>query len=265
MTALYASLDLPYAAHPAQRYDLFMPDSRQNRPVIVCFHGGWWNHGRHQDLRAFCLHLAELGQNCATVGIRQFGAGAQHGQDIIDDAKAGIAKVAEEVAMADTHATSLFLLGTGSGSLIAMVAAAQLAQSSNLRLCGVIACGVSPSLETWDGCNPALGRTLDQFAAGHRLELNPLSLTPSALPPLLLLHGDEDTEVPAKLVQRLHARMVEAGESSTLAFLSGLGHQFIEQPFERGGKAAIERILPFIDEHAWVQERERLFTGRGKE
>jgi hypothetical protein len=56
--------------------------------------------------------------------------------------------------------------------------------------------------------------------------------------------------------------VVEAGESSVLAVLSGLGHQFIENPAERGARTAMERIVPFLKDHAREPSSARLFVGR---
>jgi acetyl esterase/lipase len=262
MPELHSSLGIAYGPQPRQGCDLFIPDSQDDSTLVVCFHGGWWSHGRHEDLRGFCLHLAELGCPTATVGYRLIGDGARHGQDIIDDARAGTLKAIEEAACAGANPGSVVLLGSGSGSLIALAVAAQLSLDPKLHVRGAIACGVSPTLEHWEGCSATVAKALDQFAGTNRHALSPLHLQPDHLPPLLLLHGDNDLEVPAKLAQRLHARVIEAGEISTLAVLSGLGHQFIEQPFERGAKAALERILPFIQEHARNPEREQLFAGR---
>ena len=60
---------------------------------------------------------------------------------------------------------------------------------------------------------------------------------------LLLLHGDSDADVPAKVAQRLHAKAIEADEASTIAVLTGVGHLFIEHPLERGAKAALDKVF----------------------
>jgi acetyl esterase/lipase len=265
MPDLRTSLALPYGQHVRHRFDVFVPQALESAAVVVCFHGGWWSQGRHEDLRPFCLHLAEQGFACATVGYRLLGDGARHGQDIIDDAKAGALKAMEEASVDGASATSVILLGSGAGSLIALTTAAQLANDPKVRIRGAIACGVSPTLEHWEGSTTAVTRALDQFAGATRHLLSPMELKPESFPPLLLLHGDNDQDVPAKLAQRLHARAIEADETSSLAVLTGPGHQFIEQPFERGAKAAFERIVPFLREYAREPERERLFTGKGRD
>ncbi|WP_068825851.1 alpha/beta hydrolase [Pseudomonas sp. BMS12] len=37
--------DLPYGAHPRQRYDLYLPAAPRNAPIIFMVHGGGWHTG----------------------------------------------------------------------------------------------------------------------------------------------------------------------------------------------------------------------------
>ncbi len=261
MPALHAVLALPFGSHPRQQLDVFVPNRLVARGMVALIHGGWWTQGRHHDLRPLALHLAELGFASATIGHRQLGDGARFGQDLVDDVKAGITKALEESAIAGGSDSTVVVLGSGSGSLTALTVASQFATDARIRVRGAIACGVTPTLEHWDGCQPTIAKALDQFAGNQRHLLSPLELPPSTLPPLLLLHGDSDADVPAKMAQRLHARAIEADETSTIAVLTGVGHRFIEHPLERGAKAALERIVPFLTEQAREPEREQLFTG----
>jgi len=261
MPALHAVLAQPFGNHPRQQIDVFIPERLTARGLVALIHGGWWSQGRHQDLRLLALHLAELGFASATIGHRQFGDGARFGHDLVDDVKAGIAKALEESAIAGASDSTVVLLGSGSGSLTALTVASQLSSDARIRVRGAIACGVTPTLEHWEGCSSTVAKALDQFAGNQRHLLSPMDLPAASLPPLLLLHGDSDPDVPAKLAQRLHAHAIEADEMSTLAILTGVGHRFIEQPLDRGAHSALERIVPFLTEQAREPEHERLFTG----
>lgn len=261
MPALHVVLAQPYGPHPRQQFDVMVPEQLATRGLVVLIHGGWWSQGRYQDLRPLALHLAELGYASASIGHRLLGDGARHGQDLIDDVKLGITKALEESALAGASDNTVVLLGSGSGSLIALTTASHLSTDARIRVRGVIACGVTPTLDHWEGCPSAVTKALDQFAGGHRHMLSPMELPAASLPPLLLLHGDNDSDVPAKLAQRLHAHAIEADEVSTLAVLSGVAHGFIEHPHERGAKAALERIIPFLNENAREPDQEQLFLG----
>ncbi len=260
---MYCALKVPYGPHARNHYDLFIPEGSEESALTICLHGGWWSQGRNEDLRLLCLALAESRIASATIDFRSFADGARAGQDLIDEIRGAIVKILDDSAVNGMDGRSLILLGSGSGSLLALTLAAQLGEDPKLRVRGAIACGVTPSLDHGDGMAGTLAKAIDQFAGTQRHALSPLHIRPEAFPPLLLLHGDADAEVPAKLAHRFHLKVVEGGEESALAVLSGLGHQFVENPMDRGGKAALERIVPFIQEHARAPEAEASFCDPG--
>src|SRR5476651_1209925 len=104
------------------------------------------------------MALAEEGFAAACVGTRLLGDGARHGHDLVDDVVAAAGKVLEESQVFGGNAKSLVLLGSGSGSLTALVAAEVLGRDPKLRVRAAIACGVTPTLEPWDGCPTAVAR-----------------------------------------------------------------------------------------------------------
>jgi acetyl esterase/lipase len=260
MTVISTVLGSSYGIHPRQRYDLFVPERREPPVLVVCL-GGSWQGGRHEDQRSLALALAEQGYAAACLGHRLLGDGARHGQDICDDVRAALTKAVEEAAIHGAAPRSVILLGLGDSSLVALAVASQ-CHGYIPAVRAVVACGVHPTLETWDGCPTATIKLHEQFAGGHKQHFDPMHLDAHRFPPVLLVHGDSDTEVPARLVTKLHMRLVEAGESSTLAILAGLGHQILNHPHDRAGKLALERILPFLAEHAREPGGdERLFAG----
>jgi acetyl esterase/lipase len=258
---LHAVLSLSYGPHARQQCDVFVPLRPKNKTLLALFHGGWWTQGKPQDLRLLALHLGELGYACALIGTRLLGDGARHGQDIIDDSKLALAKALEEASLHGASAQSVIVWGSGSGSLTALSTAMHVARHETIRVRGCIACGVTPTLEPWDGCAPTVTKSLEQFANHARHLISPMDMSAELLPPLFLLHGDSDNEVPARLAQRLHARAIEANETSQLAVLSGLGHRFIENPYDRAAKTALDRIIPFIDQYGHETDGETLFCG----
>jgi len=251
MPTIRALTAVPYGAHPRQAFDLFVPEDADGRATVVCMHGGWWSQGHHHDLRLTALHLAEQGIPTATLGHRLLGDGARGGQDIVDDLRAGLAKLVDEAGLLDASTRNVVLLGSGSGSLFALAlgALSHLEPKFPVRVRAVVACGVTPSIDPWEGCPLAMTRVLHAVAAGHGHQWNPPTLKAEAFPPLLLLHGDADAEVPAKSAAKLHQRVIDAGEESAFAVLTGVGHQFIENPYDRAGKDAMDRIVPFLHEH----------------
>jgi pimeloyl-ACP methyl ester carboxylesterase len=260
---LSAALSVSFGHHPELKLDAFVPENGvEGQALVVGIHGGWWHQGHHQDLRACCLALAEHGHPSATIGFRSIAGptanpGPEHarnGMDILSDVMVGITKAAEEATLLGWGGRSVVLLGSGSGSLIALLAAHRLSTDRSLRataprIRAVIACGVTPSLDNHDGWAVALAPVMDRFAGRDRHALSPLHQSPGGFPAALLLHGDKDPDVPVMLAQRFHQRIAPANEGSHLHVLAGLGHHFIEQPQSLGGRTALERILPFLTEH----------------
>lgn len=256
------SLSSPYGAHPSQRVDVFVPTGGEDRALVACFAGGWWHAGWHEELRALCLTIAGAGLPTAAIGVRPLAApgtasGPEHarsGAEVLTDARAGLGRALEEAALSGHGGRSCALLGSGAGSLVALVLAHRLGLAGGrggepLARCA-IACGVTPGLEHGDAAANVPAALLDRFAGTAHRQLSPLHLEPAGFPPLLLLHGDVDAEVPAATARRLHEHVAGAGEASEFALLTGLGHQFIERPWERAGREAVERIAPFLLRHA---------------
>lgn len=259
---IIASLSSPYGPQAAQRVDVFVPAGGEERALVACFAGGWWTGGRQQELRACCLALAEAGLPAAAIGVRPLAApgsapGAEHarsGADILADARAGLGRALDEAALAGHGGRSCALLGSGSGSLVALVLAHRLGAAGGrggepLARCAV-ACGVTPGLDHHEVGAGVPAPLLDRFAGTAHTQLAPLHLEPAAFPPLLLVHGDADAEVPPAIAERLHQRLAEAGEADEFALLAGLGHQFIERPWEPAGRLALDRVVPFLLRHA---------------
>jgi acetyl esterase/lipase len=258
MPEIHCSLNLSYGPNPRHVVDIFVPREPVNKSLLVLIHGGWWSAGHPHDLRLAAMHLAELGWPVAVPGFRQLGEGARNGQDIFDDVRNGIKKAREEISLIGAASHSAILIGSGSGSLIALTASSLLLTDpkAGVMIRAAVACGVTPSLEPWEGCPVALIRTLHSFADGKAAQYSPMSMRADQFPPLLLLHGDNDQDVPARNAQKLHARVIEANEPSTLTILSGVGHSLIENPYDRNGRSAFERIVPFLHEHAVEPERD---------
>ncbi len=258
-TTISASLSLAYGPHPDLALDAVVPADSDSRSLVICIHGGWWHQGSHHDLRALCLALAEHGHPAASIGFRPLAAPgsnpeghqARSGADCLSDVLVGVTKAMEEAAILGWNGRGIVLLGSGSGSLLALLAAHRLSteRTTGGRVRAAIACGVTPSLDHHDGWAPALGTIMDRFAGRDRHALSPLHQSPGGYPTLLLLHGDKDPDCPPALAQKFHQKVAAANESSQIALLAGPGHHFLESPFSANGRIAMEKILPFLAEH----------------
>ncbi len=90
-----ARLDLPYGAHPRQRFDLFLPDAGP-RGLMVFVHGGYWLEFTRKDWS----HLAAgaLGRGWAVAMPSYRLAPEVRLAEITGDVRAAVAAAAREVA-----------------------------------------------------------------------------------------------------------------------------------------------------------------------
>lgn len=240
--------NVSYGEHPRQSLDICVPQQcKEPPPLLLCFHSGWLQSGQRELLRPLLLELAERGYAAASIGYRLQSDGVQL-NDILEDCRAGIAYARDEAQLLGVSELKPCLLGSGIGGLLALNCALNDAGAC----AGVIACGATPVLQTWDGCNPAMTQAIESVTSKQpelRETCSPLLRDCSTLPPLLLLHGDHDPEVPVKLIRELHARCIEQDVASTFSVLSGAQHRFLENNGSRAAQSAVKRI------DDWLQQR----------
>jgi acetyl esterase/lipase len=242
-----ATLSLAYGAHARQRVDVFVPEGAGSA-LVCCIGGGWWADGRCEAQRPFALQLAERGFAVANLGHRPLGDGARTGDEVLHDLVEAVNKAIEEAGVLGFEGRSVALLGHGSGSLAALDLVARVARKHAVR--AVAACGVLATLEPGHGTAAAHQPACDRFAMGRHRDLSPLYLDPAHIPPLLIVHGDADGEVPLSQAQALQAHAAASGEPVALAVLAGAGHRFAEDALARPAREALDRVTAFLGEHA---------------
>ncbi|GDY13928.1 hypothetical protein LBMAG53_28060 [Planctomycetota bacterium] len=269
MTDCRALLAVSYGRDPHQTFDLVVPERPAAEAVAICLPGGWWSAhppvGKAQtwtDLRPLLLALANLGIPAAALGHRRLSETARDGSDIIGDVLEGIERIGEEAGLLGLPSRGgVVLVGSGAGSLTALVAAHRLAanpDAGGLLVRGVVAAGITIGLEPGD-CSSNLRTICDQFAGPDRSGLSPLALAAAGFPPALLLHGDGDGEVTTKIAMRLHQHL---GPEAIFVTLSGAGHQFLDHPLEKAGHIALERTAAFIRDLSRPSADAPLFAGK---
>ena len=221
MLQAHISLEQAYGDDPQQCIDLVVPTANADHSprLILCLHAGWWLNGSQSELRPGMFALV-------------------HGSDIMDDVTKGIAIATEEAALFGAQESASCLLGSGAGGLLAVNSALRNPKAFS----AVVVCGATPSLKTWADCPKHIAQALDKFAHHDGDALDPLSSDLSSLPPIHIMHGDSDPEVPASQARELHVQAINAGCESTFSVLTGTQHHFIENPNDRNAQSAYKRI-----------------------
>jgi len=237
--------DLRFASVDGQDLvlDLYMPADAVAPPLLVWVHGGGWSRGTHNRVSNFAF--VEAGYALASVGYRLSGAApfpaqvqdikgairflrAQartHGYDPERIAILGVSAGAHLAALAATTNDDPVLEGTVGGNLDQssdVVAAVSYFGASNLTtiLAQSTPFGLNirvPGLTALFGGPPKERTELARLAS-------PVFHVDASDPPLLLLHGDQDPQMPINQSHELHGAYEALGLDVHFEVVHGAAH-----------------------------------------
>ena len=247
--SLLATTAAAYGDHRCQAVDVFVPDGCNEVPTVLCLAGGWWTGDARLRARALAMDLAERGWPAAALGLRPLDD-VEDGRELVDDVITAAIRAVEEATVLGAHAQVCSLVGSGSGSLLALLAGQRLDADGLLRPRCLTCAGVTPTVAPWDGCEPAIAERLGRFAPAAAAALDPLRLDPASFPPVLHIHGDNDPAVPARLAREQHRLLRTADRPSQLTLMTGLGHDILEEPSSPAARNVLRTIT------AWLGQRD---------
>jgi acetyl esterase/lipase len=264
--------NIEYAQAPdrALHLDLYLPDRPSGAPLLVWVHGGAWEAGSkaQMPLEAFVEH----GFAIASLDFRPASAARFPGQ--VHDIKAAVRYLRAEARRFDYAADRIAILGASSGAHLAALVGVtagdrelegtlgeHLDQSSAVQaivsyfgasnLTTILAqstpfgTGVrTPALTRLLGTLPAENESLAKLAS-------PVFHVDAADPPLLLLHGDQDPQMPINQSHELQGAYERAGLTAEFIVVHGVGHGGDE--FYAGRN--FERVAAFLDTQLRPQGR----------
>lgn len=210
--------------------DLYIPDEVDRPPVVVWIHGGSFHSGDRRWLHrtipdnAVFDGLVAAGVACASIDYRLSKEATWPAQR--DDAAAAVQFLRTRAEEYGLDAGRLGLWGDSAGGLLALVTAftesdigAVAAWYPITDILDLDGAGGELPYSPWLGGWPSEMRDLCEQAS-------PITHVRPGLPPSLLLHGDQDTLVPARQSQRLYTRMSEVGTDVTYRSIPGAEHGF---------------------------------------
>jgi acetyl esterase/lipase len=214
--------DVAYGSLPAQRLDIYRPESATaETPVLVFFHGGGWNRGSKDD-------YLFVGQSLATAGMILVVADYRLYPEVVfpefmSDAAKAVA-FARERFTTPAGAPPLFLFGHSAG---AQIAALINLDEHYLREAGVPA-GAVAGMIGLSGPYDFLPLKEDIYKAIFpepvRAASQPIAFVDGDEPPTLLVTGDADKTVYPRNSARLAAAIAAKGGTATLKVYPGLRH-----------------------------------------
>lgn len=250
--AVLAHRDQPYGDQDdaRRRFDIHLPGtcSAGSLPLVVWIAGDDWQGGTRGDCPL--VWLVERGYAVASVDYRPCTATPFPAQ--IDDCRAALATLVREAETWGVDPGRICVVGRGAGGhLAALVALADPPESAAVAVEVAAACAVAapahlPSLAPAERTAAAAGR----LVGGPLPELreaaqaaSPLAHVSADDPPVLLVHGGRDAEVPATQAVGLDRALKAAGTDSRLVLLDSAGHALPLAVGSDGGTA----ILEFLD------------------
>ena len=256
MFQVQMTCELSYGSHERQKINVCVPQTgKQEAPLVLCFHSGWFQFGQAETLQSIQLALAKHGFASASIAYRYISeVSSLH--DIVDDCQAGIKTAIEEAELLGADCKRPALLGSGVGGLLAT----NIAIKNPGTYSALINCGGTPQLTPWQDASPAIKQALQSFKTQEAETVQVINKDCSQLPPVLILHGDTDPEVPVTLAREFHARCIDAGVQSTFSVLNGTKHRFIEDSSNRAAKSAYKNICEWLEQR-FVEDHGELSCG----
>jgi acetyl esterase/lipase len=257
-----AHRDLAYAsvAGTTLGLDLYVPAGVKRPPLVVYLHGGAWNAGSKAQYPAF---LVERGFAVASVDFRSTDVAPFPAN--VHDIKAAIRYLRAKAADYGYRTDRIAIAGASSGAHLAALVgvtngnAALEGEEGDYR-------GQSSAVQaivSWFGASnlttilsqstpfglamrePALKRLLgglpDDVPEAAKLA-SPVFHVDAKDPPLLLLHGDQDRQMPINQLHELDGAYARAGLKAETFILHGVGHD--GEPFFRG--EPVDRVVDFL-------------------
>lgn len=252
--------DLIYAIVDGKRLglDLYMPAGVQRPPLLVWVHGGAWREGTKARVPTA---FVERGIAMASLDFRQSTEARFPAQ--VHDIKAAIRYLRANAAQYGYRSERIAIAGTSSGGHLAALVGVtnghgelegnvgnNVDRSSSVQ--AIVDYFGAANLVTMlaqsspTGLRPAIERLLGGGSAEQTRTLaesaSPVSHVDRSDPPLLLLHGDRDSDIPIDQARELQGAYTKLGLDVQLHVVHGAGHgghAFYSSPH-------LESVLAFL-------------------
>ncbi|MEO0031781.1 MAG: hypothetical protein RIS94_1539 [Pseudomonadota bacterium] len=232
-----------------QKLEMFVPEGAKGQlPVVVFIHGGGWNAGDPHDYRFMARAIAPAGYAVVLAGYRHF----PHVRypAMLEDGALALRWVADHAAAHGGDPARVVVMGHSAGAYNAVML--------TLDKRWLAAVGLDA-----DGLRGAVGLSgpydfypfdakaaIDSFGhANDPEDTQPVAHARGNAPPLLLVHGLDDTTVKPTNAVSLARVMTHAGAPTHAVLLDGVSHEGLimrfARPFSRDARV-MDAVLPFL-------------------
>ena len=283
-----ASMSDRYLVYPDQSYgyfsgtslklDVWQVQTTEPVPTVVYYHGGGWFFGDRTGALPYLMPWLARGWNVVNVEYRM--SGTAPAPAAVEDARCALRWVYRNAGQFHLDANRIIVVGHSAGGHLALMAG-MLQESDGLDddCPSDPAYGEKPlkvaAIVDWYGPTDIpdlisgpnrktyavawLGGLLDQEAEARRV--SPVNYVRPGLPPIFIVHGDEDPTVPYQQSARLHQKLDDAHVTNQLYTVTGGKHgQFGPEQSERAYSAMwnfLEQEVPGLFANAAISKQSK--------
>ncbi len=214
--------DLPYAGGERRRLDVYAPAGAAGgpAPVVVFFYGGRWSEGDRADYAFVGATLAEHGVVTVIPDYRLY-PGVRF-PAFVEDGAAAVRWTRDRIARFGGDPARIHLMGHSAGAHIAAMLALdrRFLEGMEPGIAGMI--GLAGP---YDFLPLEAGDLRDMFGPPERFEASqPIHYARGDAPPMLLLHGLDDTTVLPSNTRNLAAALRARGGRAETRLYPDVGH-----------------------------------------
>jgi acetyl esterase/lipase len=196
------------------------------RPLLVFFHGGFWDTPMPTQFVPHCLHFASRGAVTVCAETR---TSSKHGTgpvEALEDARDLVRWLRHNADTFQIHPDQVILGGSAGGAQLALLCAMPKPKAMppvdglDCRPQGLLL--FSPLVHT-----TARQQIADRFPNGRTArKLNPYQLVRRKLPPMMMFHGKADRIIPFEEIERFRRKLRFWGNSCELIDFEKADHSF---------------------------------------
>lgn len=214
---------LAYGGEPHQKLDLYLPGEAAGgqRPLVVFVYGGGWTSGSRGEYYFVADALTDAGYAVAIPDYIKYPQGVFPA--FVDDVAQAVAWLADNVAQY-APVSEFVLMGHSAGAHTAALLITDPRYFADLAF-DPARIGAFVGLAGPYGFRPQEQKYRAIFANLENFDLmRPLHFANGSEPPMLLLHGEDDTTVLPVNTRKFAARIEAGGGSAQTRFYTGAGH-----------------------------------------
>ncbi len=208
------TLDKAYGPDSSQRLDVLTPEHPNRAPAVLLIHGGGWQSGSRQGMRAYAQSFVAKGIVAIPIDYRLAdGSPATRWPAQLEDVQLAVRWVRAHARELDVDPEHICAMGGSAGAelslLLGILPAIERGDMAD-RMAGisprvncVIAVSAPTDFETW-GPHPVIDQKLfGQPTREQRVAASPVLRLGSEAPPMMIVHGAADRAVPFAQAQEL--------------------------------------------------------------